>query len=108
MYRRRAACAAFIIIKMLRRRLAVCIYLGASPALVVKAANSFSSLAHRMEEVGRIGRVIFINDSKATNADAAARALSAFDDVFWIAGGKPKEGGVSSLKAGSAPSGPLI
>ena len=40
---------------------------------------------------------MFINDSKATNADAAARALVAFTDIFWIAGGKPKDGGVESL-----------
>ena len=56
-----------------------------------------SGLAHRIEEVGRIGKVRFINDSKATNADAAARALACFDDIFWIAGGKPKEGGISTL-----------
>lgn len=78
--------------------LAVCVYLGVSPALVVKSAKRFSSLTHRMEEVGRIGKTLYINDSKATNAAAAARALSAFESVFWIAGGKPKEGGVASLR----------
>ncbi len=78
--------------------LAVCVDLGVSPALIVRAAERFSSLAHRMEEVSRLGKVVFINDSKATNADAAARALSAFDDIFWIAGGKAKEGGVAGLK----------
>ena len=46
---------------------------------------------------GRIGKVRFVNDSKATNADAAARALACFDDIFWIAGGKPKEGGIAPL-----------
>ena len=51
----------------------------------------------RLEEVGRIGKVLFVNDSKATNAEAAARALSAFDDVFWIAGGRAKEGGLSAI-----------
>jgi UDP-N-acetylmuramoylalanine--D-glutamate ligase len=38
-----------------------------------------------------------VNDSKATNADAAARALACFTDIFWIAGGKPKTGGIVSL-----------
>lgn len=77
--------------------LAVCIHFGVSPALFIRAAERFESLAHRMEEVGRIGKVFFVNDSKATNADAAARALSAFQDVYWIAGGRQKDGGVASL-----------
>ena len=59
--------------------------------------QSFPGLAHRMEDVGRIGKVRFVNDSKATNADAAARALACYPDIFWIAGGKPKEGGIDSL-----------
>jgi UDP-N-acetylmuramoylalanine--D-glutamate ligase len=50
-----------------------------------------------MEAVGTIGKVRFVNDSKATNADAAARALAVWPDIFWIAGGKPKEGGIESL-----------
>jgi UDP-N-acetylmuramoylalanine--D-glutamate ligase len=50
-----------------------------------------------MEEIGRRGRVVFINDSKATNAESAAQALACFSDIFWIAGGKPKTGGLSSL-----------
>ena len=59
--------------------------------------RSFPGLAHRMEQVGRRGAVLFVNDSKGTNADAAARALSSFDNIFWIAGGKPKTGGIVSL-----------
>ncbi|HEY0441422.1 MAG TPA: cyanophycin synthetase, partial [Xanthobacteraceae bacterium] len=55
-------------------------------------------LAHRMEEVGRHNGVLFVNDSKATNADAAARALASFTDIFWIAGGKPKSGGIVPLE----------
>jgi UDP-N-acetylmuramoylalanine--D-glutamate ligase len=78
--------------------LAVAQYFGASPAIAMKAAGSFVSLPHRMEEVTRIGKTVFVNDSKATNADAAARALAAFDDVYWIVGGKAKEGGLSALK----------
>ena len=50
-----------------------------------------------MEEIGRKGRVLFVNDSKATNADSAAQALACFNDIFWIAGGKPKTGGIASL-----------
>ena len=53
--------------------------------------------AHRMEEVGRKGKVLFVNDSKATNADSSAQALACFSDIFWIAGGKPKTGGIASL-----------
>jgi len=41
--------------------------------------------------------VLFINDSKATNADSAAKALASFENIYWIAGGKPKEGGITSL-----------
>ena len=52
-----------------------------------------------MEQVGRRGRVIFVNDSKATNADAAAPALSSFQRIYWIAGGLPKEGGIDSLRS---------
>ena len=63
-----------------------------------KGLRSFPGLAHRMEQIGRKGNVLFINDSKGTNADAAARALSSFDDIFWIAGGKPKTGGIESLR----------
>jgi UDP-N-acetylmuramoylalanine--D-glutamate ligase len=60
--------------------------------------RSFPGLAHRMEQVGRIGPVLFVNDSKATNADSAAQALASLNDMFWIAGGKPKSGGIASLQ----------
>ena len=64
---------------------------------IAAAIASFPGLAHRMEDVGRQGRVRFINDSKATNADAAERALVCFPDIYWIAGGRAKEGGIESL-----------
>jgi UDP-N-acetylmuramoylalanine--D-glutamate ligase len=64
---------------------------------IADAIASFPGLAHRMEDVGHIGNAVFINDSKATNADATARALAVYPDIFWIAGGKPKEGGIASL-----------
>jgi UDP-N-acetylmuramoylalanine--D-glutamate ligase len=71
--------------------------LGLSPAAIQQGLASFPGLAHRMEEVGRKGRVLFVNDSKATNVDSAAQALACFPDIFWIAGGKPKTGGIASL-----------
>jgi UDP-N-acetylmuramoylalanine--D-glutamate ligase len=64
---------------------------------IQKALTSFPGLPHRMEEVGRLGKVLFVNDSKATNADSAARALASFNDIFWIAGGKAKTGGIAAL-----------
>jgi UDP-N-acetylmuramoylalanine--D-glutamate ligase len=67
------------------------------PRAIASAIASFPGLAHRIEEVARVGSVRFINDSKATNADAAARALACFNDIYWIAGGRPKKGGIESL-----------
>jgi UDP-N-acetylmuramoylalanine--D-glutamate ligase len=71
--------------------------LGVSPDVLQGALRSFPGLAHRMEQVGRQGNVLFVNDSKGTNADASAHALSSFADIFWIAGGKPKLGGITGL-----------
>jgi UDP-N-acetylmuramoylalanine--D-glutamate ligase len=82
-----AACAA-----------AAALALGLTPEAIQAGLRSFPGLAHRMEEVGRRGAVLFVNDSKATNADSAAQALACFDDIFWIAGGKPKTGGIESLR----------
>jgi UDP-N-acetylmuramoylalanine--D-glutamate ligase len=73
--------------------------LGLDPRGIQEGLRTFPGLAHRMEEVGRKGAVLFVNDSKATNADSAAQALACFDDIFWIAGGKPKTGGITSLAA---------
>jgi UDP-N-acetylmuramoylalanine--D-glutamate ligase len=77
---------------------AAVIALGVGTDALQQGLRSFPGLAHRMEQIGRNGRVLFINDSKGTNADAAARALSSFRDIFWIAGGKPKTGGIESLR----------
>ncbi|MBO0765152.1 MAG: UDP-N-acetylmuramoyl-L-alanine--D-glutamate ligase, partial [Hyphomicrobiaceae bacterium] len=72
--------------------------LGVPPAQVAAALATFPGLPHRLEEIGRVGHTLFINDSKATNADSAATALAAFErDVFWILGGRPKAGGITSL-----------
>jgi len=82
-----AACAA-----------AAALALGLEPAAIQAGLRSFPGLAHRMEEVGRRGAILFVNDSKATNADSAAQALACFADIFWIAGGRPKTGGIESLR----------
>jgi UDP-N-acetylmuramoylalanine--D-glutamate ligase len=81
-----AACAA-----------AAALALGLDAAEIQAGMRSFGGLVHRMEQVGRKGPVLFVNDSKATNADSAAQALASFTDMFWIAGGKPKTGGITSL-----------
>lgn len=71
--------------------------LGIPAAEIAPALSSFPGLHHRMEMVARAGNILFVNDSKATNADAAARALSSFDRIYWIAGGKAKAGGITPL-----------
>jgi UDP-N-acetylmuramoylalanine--D-glutamate ligase len=76
---------------------AAALALGLDAATIQAGLRSFPGLAHRMEQVGRKGAVLFVNDSKATNADSSAQALACFSDIFWIAGGKPKTGGISSL-----------
>ena len=72
--------------------------LGVSHEAAVKGLMTFPGLAHRMEQVARLGRVRFINDSKATNADAARQALSSYPRSFWIAGGRAKAGGIDDLE----------
>ncbi|AZO12211.1 MULTISPECIES: UDP-N-acetylmuramoyl-L-alanine--D-glutamate ligase [unclassified Mesorhizobium] len=77
---------------------AACLRVGLELGEIQAGLESFPGLAHRMEQVGRKDHVLFINDSKATNADAAAPALSSFSRVYWIAGGLPKEGGIEPLR----------
>ena len=72
--------------------------LGLGAEEIAPGLATFAGLAHRMETVGRLGRVLFVNDSKATNADAAEKALLSFSDIHWIVGGKPKEGGIEPLR----------
>ena len=76
---------------------AAALALGVAGDVLQKGLRSFPGLAHRMEQVGRRDHVLFVNDSKGTNADATAHALSSFGDIFWIAGGKPKAGGITGL-----------
>ncbi len=77
---------------------AACLKVGLDLGEIQAGLESFPGLAHRMEQVGRRGRVLFVNDSKATNADASAPALATFPRIYWIAGGLPKEGGIETLR----------
>jgi len=82
----------FIAIKLLSA-------LGISEEKSLTAINSFTGLPHRMELFAKTNKFLFINDSKATNAEAACEALKSFKNIFWIAGGKSKHNGIkSSLK----------
>ncbi len=78
---------------------------AAAPRVFDRAAlashlRSFPGLAHRLEGLGRVGRVLFVNDSKATNADSTDKALASFPrDIYWIVGGVAKEGGIEPLAA---------
>lgn len=76
---------------------ALALALGLMDQAIASGMRSFGGLPHRMEEVGRRGSALFINDSKATNADSTEKALASFDRIFWILGGKPKEGGIAPL-----------
>jgi UDP-N-acetylmuramoylalanine--D-glutamate ligase len=77
---------------------AAALALGVTPATIHAAISSYASLAHRMEQIGGIGRVVFINDSKATNADSTRGALAGGQGIFWILGGKAKDGGIEDLR----------
>ena len=70
---------------------------GKDAHVIQHGLSTFPGLAHRMEEVGRVGGTRFINDSKATNADSAEKALLSFNRIFWILGGVPKTGGIEAL-----------
>ena len=71
--------------------------LGIDSKAIGEAILSFPGLAHRMETIGSAGPVRFVNDSKATNADAAEQALKSYDNIFWVAGGVAKSGGIEPL-----------
>ena len=84
--------------------MAVAISCGVRPEVAATAFALFAGLPHRMEEVGRLtkpdGEVLFINDSKATNADSTEKALASFaGDIYWILGGTAKDGGIESLRS---------
>ena len=81
------ACAAYAAVRTL----------GLAPKVVETALHSFAGLPHRSQLVAEAGGVRYVNDSKATNADSAAKALQAFDRIRWIAGGLGKDGGIATL-----------
>jgi UDP-N-acetylmuramoylalanine--D-glutamate ligase len=72
--------------------------LGVDWATVCEAIRTFPGLAHRQEVVGVVNGVTYVNDSKATNPDAAARALACYGTIYWIAGGRPKQGPLTALE----------
>ena len=71
--------------------------LGVGPKQIEAALASFAGLPHRSQTIGTKNCVRFVNDSKATNVDSARKALTAFENIRWIAGGQAKEGGISAL-----------
>jgi UDP-N-acetylmuramoylalanine--D-glutamate ligase len=71
--------------------------LGVPAATIVEAIMTFPGLEHRQERVATVDGIRFINDSKATNADSASKALVCYDHIYWIAGGVSKAGGIASL-----------
>lgn len=75
----------------------VCQQLGISSEEILAGIHSFPGLEHRQEVVTTFNNITFINDSKATNADAAAKALGLYESVYWIAGGVPKRDGIHDL-----------
>jgi len=76
---------------------AVCRSLGVAAGKILEAVKSFPGLDHRAQTIAEIKGVKFINDSKATNAEAAEKAILCFENIFWIVGGLPKDGGIKSL-----------
>jgi UDP-N-acetylmuramoylalanine--D-glutamate ligase len=77
---------------------AACHALGVDTTSIEQAIFTYPGLPHRQQLVRTITGIRFINDSKATNADAASKALSCYDNIYWIAGGKPKDGGLNGLE----------
>lgn len=77
---------------------AACLAVGLDSQSIVSGLASFPGLAHRQERVAEKDGVLFVNDSKATNADAANRALDCYDAIYWIAGGRAKEGGIEASR----------
>ena len=84
------ACAAY----------AACRTLGLAPRVIEEGFKSFGGLPHRSQIIAEAGGVTYVNDSKATNVDSAAKALLAFKNIRWICGGLQKEGGLDGLAEG--------
>ena len=81
------ACAAYAAVRSL----------GIAPKVIEEGFRSFAGLPHRSQTIAEVGGVRFVNDSKATNVDSAAKALAAFSNVRWICGGLQKDGGLEGL-----------
>ena len=81
------ACAAYAAVRAV----------GVGPKAIEEAFHSFQGLPHRSQLVAERAGVRFVNDSKATNVDSAAKALQAFPRIRWIAGGMGKDGGIAAL-----------
>jgi UDP-N-acetylmuramoylalanine--D-glutamate ligase len=77
---------------------AACAAVGVAAAKIVDGLKSYPGLAHRQELIAAIGGVRYINDSKATNADAAAKALACYEPIYWILGGRAKDTGLDGLE----------
>jgi UDP-N-acetylmuramoylalanine--D-glutamate ligase len=82
------ACAAYAAVRAL----------GLAPKLIEAALRTYPGLPHRSQVIAETGGITFVNDSKATNVDSAAKALAAFPRIRWICGGLEKEGGLGALK----------
>ena len=72
---------------------------GVAPDAIATAMRTFPGLNHRQQAIAVLDGVRFVNDSKATNADAAAKALGCYDAIYWILGGRAKEGGLAGLES---------
>lgn len=72
---------------------------GVEPTVAVACLNSYPGLAHRQELIEIVDGIAYVNDSKATNADAAAKALACYQPIYWIVGGRPKQGGIDGLES---------
>ncbi len=71
--------------------------IGLKPEYAAHGLQSFVNLPHRQEPIAVANGIHYVNDSKATNANATLKALAAFDTIYWIAGGRPKADGIASL-----------
>ena len=81
-------CAAYAVARLM----------GLEPEAIMAAMETFAGLQHRQYLTRTINGVAYVNDSKATNAAAAGRALASYKNIYWIVGGRPKEGGLNGLE----------
>ena len=77
---------------------AACFALGMAHETILAGLQTFPGLAHRMQWLGEWNGIAYVNDSKATNADATEKALLTYENIYWILGGVAKEGGIAPLQ----------